>query len=97
VSLVVDASITIAWLFTEERTDLPQAVLRRVAAEGALVPSIWRLEVPTCFGTPLGAVVAMRDMRNGRSGALAACGSPLIARPTDTRGAPHGSFPASMV
>jgi predicted nucleic acid-binding protein len=45
VSLVLDASITIAWLFTEERTDLPQAVLRRVASEGAVVPSIWRLEV----------------------------------------------------
>jgi len=45
VSLVVDASMTIAWLFRDERTDLPQAVLRRVAAEGALVPSIWRLEV----------------------------------------------------
>jgi predicted nucleic acid-binding protein len=44
-SLVVDASMTIAWLFRDERTDLPQAVLRRVAAEGALVPSIWRLEV----------------------------------------------------
>jgi predicted nucleic acid-binding protein len=45
VSLVVDASMTIAWLFRDERADLPQAVLRRVAAEGALVPAIWRLEV----------------------------------------------------
>ncbi len=44
-SLVLDASMTIAWLFTDERADLPQAVLRRVAAEGALVPAIWRLEV----------------------------------------------------
>jgi predicted nucleic acid-binding protein len=45
VSVVLDASMTIAWFFRDERTDLPQAVLRRVAAEGALVPSIWRLEV----------------------------------------------------
>jgi predicted nucleic acid-binding protein len=45
VSLVIDASMTIAWLFRDERSELPKAVLRRVAAEGALVPAIWRLEV----------------------------------------------------
>lgn len=44
-SLVVDASMAIAWLFSDERTDIPQAVLRRVAVEGAIVPSLWRLEV----------------------------------------------------
>jgi predicted nucleic acid-binding protein len=44
-SLVVDASMTIAWLFRDERSEVPQAVLRTVAAEGALVPTIWRLEV----------------------------------------------------
>ena len=38
-SLVIDASMTVAWLFADERSELPQAVLRRVAAEGALVPS----------------------------------------------------------
>src|SRR5712691_2211513 len=37
--------MTIAWLFRDERTDLPKAVLRNVAAQGALVPAIWRLEV----------------------------------------------------
>jgi predicted nucleic acid-binding protein len=45
VSLVLDASMTIAWLFREERTQLTQNTLRRVAVEGALVPAIWRLEV----------------------------------------------------
>jgi predicted nucleic acid-binding protein/antitoxin component of MazEF toxin-antitoxin module len=45
VSLVIDASLTVAWLFADERADAPQAILRRVAAEGALVPSLWRLEV----------------------------------------------------
>ena len=44
-SLVVDASMTVAWLFRDERTETPQAILRRVAAEGAVVPSLWRLEV----------------------------------------------------
>jgi len=45
VSLVIDASLTVAWLFSGERSDTVQAILRRVAAEGALVPSLWRLEV----------------------------------------------------
>ncbi len=44
-SLVVDASMTIAWLFAGERSAVPPDVLRRVAVEGALVPSLWRLEV----------------------------------------------------
>jgi predicted nucleic acid-binding protein len=45
VTLVVDASMTISWLFRDERSELTQTVLRKVAAEGAFVPSIWRLEV----------------------------------------------------
>lgn len=44
-SLVVDASMTVAWLFSNERSETPQTVLRRVATEGALVPSLWRLEI----------------------------------------------------
>lgn len=44
-TLVVDASMTIAWLFHDERADLPRRILRLVAAEGALVPALWRLEV----------------------------------------------------
>lgn len=44
-SLVLDASMAIAWLFAAERDEAPRAALRRVAAEGAIVPSLWRLEV----------------------------------------------------
>lgn len=44
-TLVVDASTAVAWLFVNERTEIPQQVLRRVAVEGAVVPSLWRLEV----------------------------------------------------
>ena len=44
-SLVIDASMTVAWLFSDEPSEIPQTVLRRVAAEGALVPSLWRLEI----------------------------------------------------
>jgi predicted nucleic acid-binding protein len=44
-TLVLDASMTIAWLFDDERTEAAHTVLRRVVAEGAIVPSLWRLEV----------------------------------------------------
>lgn len=44
-SLVLDASMTIAWLFDDEQTQTAHAVMRRVVAEGAIVPSLWRLEV----------------------------------------------------
>jgi predicted nucleic acid-binding protein len=45
VTLVLDASMTIAWLFDGERTEAAHAVMRQVVAEGAIVPSLWRLEV----------------------------------------------------
>jgi predicted nucleic acid-binding protein len=45
VSLVIDASVTIAWLFRDQRADLARRALRKVVEDGAAVPSLWRLEV----------------------------------------------------
>jgi predicted nucleic acid-binding protein len=45
--LVLDASMTIAWLFEDEHTKAAHDVMRRVVAAGALVPSLWRLEIAT--------------------------------------------------
>lgn len=44
-SLVVDASLTLAWYFEDERTPAVDDLLDRVVREGAIVPSLWRLEV----------------------------------------------------
>lgn len=44
-NLVLDASMTIAWLFDDERTEAAHAVMQRVVVEGAVVPSLWRLEM----------------------------------------------------
>jgi predicted nucleic acid-binding protein len=44
-SIVLDASFAIAWLFRTERTEAAQEVMRRIAVEGAMVPSLWRLEI----------------------------------------------------
>jgi predicted nucleic acid-binding protein len=51
VTLVVDASVTVAWLFHSQRSQLSRSALRRVMAEGADVPSIWRLEVANVLRT----------------------------------------------
>ena len=44
-TLVLDASMTMTWLFEDEHTAAAHAVKRRVAEEGALVPTLWRLEI----------------------------------------------------
>jgi len=45
-SIVVDASVTLAWCFTDERTPLAVKVLERLkAGDQALVPSFWSVEV----------------------------------------------------
>lgn len=44
-SLVLDSSATLAWLYSEEITPAIQEVLNAVVEGGAWVPSIWRLEI----------------------------------------------------
>jgi len=44
-TLVVDASVALAWCFDDEATPETDRLLDRVAAQGAVVPSLWRLEV----------------------------------------------------
>lgn len=43
--LVLDASVTLAWLLDDEADAATHALFERVIAEGAIVPSLWRLEV----------------------------------------------------
>jgi predicted nucleic acid-binding protein len=45
VSLVLDCSATLVWVYGEETTPAVQAVFTVVASRGALVPALWRLEV----------------------------------------------------
>jgi predicted nucleic acid-binding protein len=44
-TLVVDASVTMAWCFEDEASDSTDAVLERALAEGCLMPALWRAEV----------------------------------------------------
>jgi predicted nucleic acid-binding protein len=57
VSLVVDSSATLAWVYSEETTEAISEVLARLTDRGAWVPALWRLEV---------ANVLQMNVRRGR-------------------------------
>ena len=80
-SIVLDASLTLSWYFEDERTPASDSVLDEVAAAGALVPALWRLEVANGFQT------AMRRKRidgDFRDRALRHLGSLAIAVDPET-------------
>ena len=45
VSVVIDSSITLAWVYSDETTEAVREVFQRVGKTGAWVPGLWRLEV----------------------------------------------------
>ena len=42
---VIDASVTLSWVYTDEHSAASDALLARVAGQGAVVPALWRLEI----------------------------------------------------
>ena len=44
-SLVLDSSVTLAWVYAAETTEEVSGVFAQVVESGAWVPSLWRLEV----------------------------------------------------
>jgi hypothetical protein len=45
VSLVLDSSATLAWIYSDEINHSIRRVCDLVAEDGAIVPALWRLEV----------------------------------------------------
>src|SRR5277367_5400417 len=56
-SLVLDSSATLAWIYSDETTAAIQQLFDTVANTGAIVPMLWRLEVANSL------TVAMRRGR----------------------------------
>lgn len=52
-TIVVDASVTMAWYFRDESTPEVRQLLDRTGSEGAFVPAHWRLEVANSFATAI--------------------------------------------
>ena len=44
-SLVLDSSVTLAWLYSDETTEAVRQVFDQLGVNGAWVPGLWRLEV----------------------------------------------------
>ena len=44
-SFVVDSSVTLAWVYSDETTEAVREVLASLTEGGAWVPALWRLEV----------------------------------------------------
>jgi predicted nucleic acid-binding protein len=59
-SLILDSSVALAWLYSDETTDAIRDVFDLVTEKGAWVPAIWRLEV---------ANILEMGVRRGRSDA----------------------------
>jgi len=45
VSLALDSSATLAWIYSDETTEPIRRVFEAVADDGAVVPVLWRLEI----------------------------------------------------
>ena len=44
-TLVLDSSVTVNWVLNDETTQAVEALFEEIGAYGAIVPSLWRLEV----------------------------------------------------
>lgn len=44
-TLVLDSSVALAWIYADEGTERIQQLVERVIVAGAYVPTLWRLEV----------------------------------------------------
>jgi predicted nucleic acid-binding protein len=56
-SLVLDSSATLAWIFADEASGASRRILALVSRSGAIVPALWRLEI---------ASVLTVEVRRGR-------------------------------
>ena len=46
---VIDASVTLSWIYSGEHIAASDALLARVADQGAVVPALWRLEIASAL------------------------------------------------
>ena len=67
-TIILDASVTFAWVFEDEVSDIAEAVIDRVVEEGAIVPTLWRFEIANGLRT---AVRRRRIDMTFRNNALA--------------------------
>jgi predicted nucleic acid-binding protein len=82
--VVLDSSATLAWIYGDETTDAIRRLYDQIADDGALVPSLWRLEIANALTLAV---------RRGRIDAVfrdaALCDLALLDIITDSRTSTH--------
>lgn len=71
-SLVLDASMTIAWYIDDEATEAADAVLDEVVASSAIVPPLWQLEIANALQRAVRRRRIDRTYRDNALGELSA-------------------------
>jgi predicted nucleic acid-binding protein len=94
-SLVLDASATLAWLYPEELTGAITAAFEMIADDCAWVPSLWRIEVANSLSVSLrrGNITPLR--RRESLVDLQLLPSSAIRRPMTTSGAKRWNWPTA--
>jgi len=75
-SFVIDSSLTLAWVYADERTEEIERILDLVHGMGAWVPAIWHLEIANALQQ---SMKQRRIDKRGRAQALANLGEMNIA------------------
>jgi predicted nucleic acid-binding protein len=70
-SLVLDSSVTLAWLYSDEITEPIRRVFEAVAEHGAVVPALWKLEVANSLTVAARRGRIDREFRRAALGDLA--------------------------
>jgi len=87
VSLVLDSSATLAWIYSDETTNSIRLLFEAVGEEGAFVPALWRLEIANSLTVAVGEDASMRTSAALLSRIWRSSTSRSTTKPTPTPGA----------
>ena len=70
-SLILDSSATLAWIYGDETTEAIRGVFDAIADNGAVVPALWRLEIANSLTMAVGRQRIDPDFRRAALADLA--------------------------
>jgi hypothetical protein len=94
---VLDSSATLAWIYSDETTNSIRRLFDAVGEEGAVVPTLWRLEIANSLTVVVspGSVVDAPIMARGRNFACDLRHSSIRRRYSRGRSRPSASIPTA--
>jgi hypothetical protein len=95
VSLGLDGSTALAWIYAEETTETVRQVFAMVAEDGAVVPALWRLEIANSLTVAVRRSRITAEFRNAALADLALLDITTIRIPMLTAGRRHCILPTA--